>query len=488
MADNAMFRRRRPLSIALRMTVWYALSAFTLISAATGILYWVLATNLEQEDIRALQDNVNNVKLMLQSSEPSVVPEQQGPQLSSSTERRPEVYFRVLDANARIIVETPGTSQELPAPTADDLAIWKSMGKVSYHGVSRSGAAIQIVAESIASKNKDAPTRYVQIAMDRYNDERLLARYRERLAWILSVSVILSSLAGYAIAKSGMRPIESISRTAARIHFATLHERIETSGLPAELLGLANTFNSMLGRLQDSFAHISQFSDDVAHELRTPIHNLRGEIEVALSKARSSEDYREALGSCLEECGRISRVIQSLLFLARADNTAELLQREVVDIGKELTTIQEFYEASASEVGVDLAISAPTGLSAPLDRTLFQQAIGNLVANAITHTRPGGTVRLAACEDSPWLKVTVADTGCGIAPEHLPYVLDRFYRIDSARTGSRQNVGLGLAVVKSIVERHGGCVDIDSKPGEGTCVSLRFPQPTSAKRSAVTSD
>ena len=282
-----------------------------------------------------------------------------------------------------------------------------------------------------------------------------------------------------------MRPIESISHTAERIRSTTLHERIDTSGLPAELLGLAKTFNTMLDRLQESFARISQFSDDVAHELRTPIHNLQSEIEVALRKARSSEDYRDVLGSCLEEGRRISRVIQSLLFLARADNTPELLQRENVDISKELATVQEFYEAAASEAGVNLRIAAPSGLSASLERTLFQQAIGNLVSNAIAHTPRGGSVRVTACEDGQWLKVSVTDTGCGIAPEHLPYVLDRFYRVDRARSGSRQNVGLGLAVVKSIVERHGGSMGIESKPGEGTCVSLQFLEANSVEK-AVT--
>lgn len=486
MAPNARLRGHRPVSIALRMTVWYALSAFLLIFAATGFLYWVLATNLEQEDVRVLEDNLNNARLMLRSAPLGVPPGRQEPEPAWSPEQRPQVYVRILDGDARTILETPGMSEELAAPAAADLARLNAENQVSDEALSRSGKLFQIIAARAGGEGE--PVRYIQIAMDRHNEEHLLARYREKFWIVLSVSVVLCSLVGYTIARSGMRPIESISRTAERIRSTTLHERIDTSGLPAELSSLAKTFNSMLDRLQDSFARISQFSDDVAHELRTPIHNLRGEIEVALSKARSSEDYREALGSCLEECARISRVIQSLLFLARADNARELLQREAVDVGKELTTVQDFYEASATEAGVDLATSVPTGLSAPLDRTLFQQALGNLVSNAITHTPAGGSVRVAACEEGPWLTVTVTDTGCGIAAEHLPYVLDRFYRVDRARAGSRQNVGLGLAVAKSIVERHGGCVAIHSKLGEGTCVSLRFPNASSLERSVMLSD
>ncbi|AGK59749.1 heavy metal sensor signal transduction histidine kinase [Hyphomicrobium denitrificans 1NES1] len=465
------------------MTTWYALSTFMLIFAATGFLYWVLATNLQKEDDGALQDNLNNAQLMLRSSASGLPSGRHEVEPVWSSERRPEIYIRLLDGNARTIVETPGMPEELPPPTAADLASLGSQRTVNHEAVSRSGKLLQTVTARAGGEG--VPARYLQIAMDRHNDEDLLAHYREQIWIVLSVSVILCSLVGYAIARSGMRPIESISGTAERIRSATLHERIETPELPAELAGLAKTFNTMLDRLQDSFARISQFSDDVAHELRTPIHNLRGEIEVALSKSRSSEDYRDTLGSCLEECGRISRVIQSLLFLARADKTPEVLRLERIDIREELTRVQEFYEAAASDAGLDLTISAPSDLCAPLDRSLFQQAVGNLVSNAIAHTPAGGMIRVVACEDGPMLKMSVIDSGCGIAPEHLPYVLDRFYRVDRARTGSRQNVGLGLAVVKSIVEWHGGCVVLDSKPGEGTCVSLRFP--SIAEKSAVLS-
>ncbi|HYM01732.1 MAG TPA: heavy metal sensor histidine kinase, partial [Stellaceae bacterium] len=420
MPENIRYRGRRPFSIALRMTVWYALSAFLLIFAATGFLYWVLATNLEREDVRVLEDNLNNVRLLLRSSPPNAPADQRATGPLWPSEQRPQIYVRILNADAETVLETPGMSEELPPPGAADLATLGAGSEVSHQAVSHSGKLFQTLAARVAGETPQAAARFIQIALDRQNEEHLLAQYRERFWLVLSVSVILCSLAGYAIARSGMRPIESISRTAERIRSTTLHERIDTSGLPAELSGLAETFNSMLDRLQDSFARISQFSDDVAHELRTPVHNLRGEIEVALSKVRSSEDYRDTLGSCLEECGRISRVIQSLLFLARADNTHELLQRENVDVGKELTTVQEFYEAAAAEAGIDLHVSASADLRALLDRTLFQQAVSNLVSNAITHTPRGGAVHVTAREDDTSLNVLVSDTGCGIAPEHLP--------------------------------------------------------------------
>lgn len=273
----------------------------------------------------------------------------------------------------------------------------------------------------------------------------------------------------------GNAPIESISGAAARIRSTTLDERIATQGLPVELRNLAETFNSMLDRLEQSFRHISQFSDDVAHELRTPVNNLRGEIEVALGKLRSSESYRETLGSCLEECTRISRLIETLLFLARSDTSTHPLEREQVDVNMELATVEAFYGAAASEAGVALRVMSAEGLSARVNRTLFQQAVGNLVSNAIAHTPKGGSITIEARSDADGLVITVRDTGRGIPQEHLPRVFERFYRVDRTQGSSSQHVGLGLAVVKSIVMRHGGRVAISSEAGRGTQVILTLP-------------
>ena len=466
---------RRPLSIALRMTAWYALSAFALIFIATGLLYWVLVTSMYHEDLRDLADNLNNARLLLSASPTGQYVRALRPRPSWAPTHQPEIYLRVLDSAGRVLTETPGLSKQLPPPSAAALAAIHAPYGASREQLSQSGGPFLTLIVPIVGSRPGAPPQYMEVAMDRAHDEYLLAHYRERLYLVLGVSLVLCSLAGYLIARSGMRPIEDIGRTAARIRATTLHERIATGGLPAELRGLAETFNGMLDRLEQSFRHVSQFSDDVAHELRTPVNNLRGEIEVALSKARSEEDYRDCLGSCLEECARLSRVIATLLFLARSDTAAEALRRESLDVGEELANVESFYEPAAAEAGVALRITGAKDIRAELDRTLFQQAIGNLVSNAIAHTPQGGAVELAASAADGRLTVTVSDTGCGIAPEHLPRVFERFYRVDRARSGSEQNVGLGLAVVKSVVGRHGGEVAIESAVGRGTRVKLSLP-------------
>jgi two-component system heavy metal sensor histidine kinase CusS len=475
MAAGKVSAPHRTLSIALRMALWYALSAFTLIAVATGALYSVLTTTMYQEDLRDLADNLNNARLLVRSSAPGQFASSPQPRPSWAPPHQPEIYLRVLDSSGRTLTETPGMTGELAPPSSAELARISSPDGYQRDVLSRSGKPFMTLMVRVAGQSARDPPQFMQVALDREHAEYLLARYRERLWLVLGTSLVLCALAGYLIARSGMRPIQQISRTAARIRSTTLNERIQAHGLPAELAGLAETFNSMLDRLEQSFLHISHFSDDVAHELRTPINNLHGEIEVALSKARSGDEYREILGSCLEECTRISRLIQTLLFLARSDTTADALERELIDVGHELRKVEEFYGAAANDAGVVLRVRGDAGEGAEVNRTLLQQAVGNLVSNAIAHTPPGGTITVSARAHQNQLTVSVSDTGCGIPPEHLPRVFDRFYRIDQARASSGQNVGLGLAVVKSIATRHGGHVDIESEVGRGTEVRVILP-------------
>lgn len=467
--------RRSSWSIALTMTLWYALFSFCVMAVAAGILYWTLVQSMYQEDVRDLADNLNNARLLLRSAPGSWTLRIPEVRPAWAPRDQPEIFLRVLDAHGKTLTETPGMSRQVPPPSAAELDTLFAPEGEKHDILSRSGEPFLTLIVRVPGARVADPPQFVQVAMDRQHDEVLLAHYRERLWLVFGLSLIVCVAAGYLIARGGMRPIESISGAAARIRSTTLDERIATQGLPVELRNLAETFNSMLDRLEQSFRHISQFSDDVAHELRTPVNNLRGEIEVALGKLRSSESYRETLGSCLEECTRISRLIETLLFLARSDTSTHPLEREQVDVNMELATVEAFYGAAASEAGVALRVMSAEGLSARVNRTLFQQAVGNLVSNAIAHTPKGGSITIEARSDADGLVITVRDTGRGIPQEHLPRVFERFYRVDRTQGSSSQHVGLGLAVVKSIVMRHGGRVAISSEAGRGTQVILTLP-------------
>jgi len=453
--------------------MWYACSAFALIFMATAFLYYSLVSNLNREEDLFLADRVQDVRDLLKGQPENSVSLSQE---VAENSRYVQVYVRVLTERGQTIVETPGMDQlfapsSFPQPVSADAEPGRGADMVSRHGQSFRG---------LAARGTMGPTghdvRVIQAALSQAKKQGLLTKYRRRLWRVLGIALFACALIGYQIARRGIRPVSEISQAAQRVRSITLHERIPITGLPAELLTLANIFNDMLTRLEDSFTRLSQFSANIAHELRTPVNNLRGITEVALRSARSPDEYRDTLGSCLEECVRLSRLIESLLFLARAEQARLPIQQEPLNIAEELRTISEFYEAVAAEASVTLILDAQRDLVTSLDRSLFQRALGNLVTNAIAHTPKGGTVTLAAAKTPEGICVEVLDTGCGIPSDQLPYVFDRFYQAHPVGVSiESKGTGLGLAIVKSIVTLHGGSTTIASEVGQGTWVKMLFP-------------
>ncbi len=446
--------RHAPRSLAARLTAWYAGSAFLLILLATGALYVTLSAHLDEEQDELLADKVRILTVLVNKEDLRGLKQELEWEWEAS--RHARIDMRVLDAAGKTLLETPGMAERLPVaafpPPGDAPAV--------------------VAGYRVTSHASDG--RVLQLGLNRSEDDRLLRDFRRALVAVLLAAPAACALVGYRVARRGLRPIADVSATAARINASTLGERIGAAGMPAELAELAATFDAMLVRLEDAFGRATRFSADIAHELRTPLHVLRGEVEVALSQARTPEEYREVLGSCLEQCARLAKLVDTLLFLSRADNPEAEIVREPLDVGAELSAAVGFYEPIAADTGVALTADAPAGLTAALDRTLFQRALGNLVANALAHTPAGGRVTVRAVQQPGAMSVEVADTGEGIAAEHMPFVFDRFYRADGART-TNGRVGLGLALVKSVAALHGGTVAAESTLGRGTCVRLVFP-------------
>ncbi len=315
----------------------------------------------------------------------------------------------------------------------------------------------------------------IQIAVSLAQQQLVLTRYRHWVWAILSASFILCPLVGYQIAGKGIRPVQYVAETAKRIGSSTLSERIQADGYPIELADLAVTFNAMLDRLEESFERLTRFSADLAHELRTPVNNIRGGIEVALARPRSTHEYCEVLGSNLEEVVRLSELIGSLLLLARTENPGTYIKLEAVNVGELLETIRAYYEGPACQAGVALTVSAPPGLQALLDRSLMLRAIGNLVSNALACTPSSGRIDLSGDYNDDGLEICVRDSGCGIPNESIPRLFDRFYRVDQARSKRSGGFGLGLSIVRGIIVLHGGKIQVVSDLGKGTQFTLSIP-------------
>jgi two-component system heavy metal sensor histidine kinase CusS len=461
-------------TLAFRLTAAYALAGLLLVLLATASLYLLTVTEMERGTTLFVADKFNVLRTLLRERPNDREALQEEIDLETAARRYEQFYIRLLDERNQPLLVTPGMEEQL------DLGqLTRQSGTHPGRILRMNGRNGQIFRVATATAPVGFPptrTDMIQIAVDVSQQEQFLQRYRFWFFSILLGTFIALPLIGYQIARRGIRPVEDMAATARRISSTNLRERILPDGYPFELASLAGTFNQMLDRLEDSFERISRFSADIAHDLRTPVNNIRGEAEVGLARARTITEYREVLESCLEEAVRLSDLIGDLLFLARAESPVAHVRRESVNIVELLDGMREYYEASAAEAGVVLMTSANQApVIAQLDRTLVQRAVSNLVSNAVAHTPPGGSVVLAATSEDWAVHIEVSDTGVGIPSEALPKVFDRFFRLDSSRSQASGGTGLGLAIVQSIMLLHGGQVEIASQLGQGTRVTLHMP-------------
>jgi two-component system, OmpR family, heavy metal sensor histidine kinase CusS len=484
-SGTASVTGRRPYSLGAKLTLWYLLSTFVLIFATAALLYSGLRRSLSHEDDLFLGHLISVVREMIRQHPEDAAEVRWEIESEWAARDLTRVYVRLLEPSGRITMETPGMAEQLPPasfPPASRNVIQPGDG---HDFVSKSGHPYRVLTGH--AMTVDGQPRLIQVALDETLEKAHLARYLRRVWTVLAMAVVVAAGIGYLLARQSIGPVRQITAAARRVRSTTLHERISPAGLPAELSELAATFNEMLDRLEEAFTRLSQFSADIAHELRTPVNNLRGEAEVALSRARTPQEYRHALESSLEESGRLGSTIESLLFLARAENPYTQVRRERVDLSREMERAREFYEPVMAEKGITLEVNgADTAVHASLDRTLVQRAIYNLLDNALAHTPSGGTITLSLSQRDDKVAVSVRDTGCGIPEEHLPRVFDRFYRCDRSRTAGSGGAGLGLSIVQSIVRLHGGSARIASPKGGGTEVTLTFPVGDASARALAT--
>ena len=433
----------------------------------------MLVAGLDRSTDEFLADKLHVLRTMLLERPDDLDALREEIELESAARRYEHFYIRLLDEKGTPLLTTPDMSEEL------DLAQFaketQGTPERTFPVTGSHGQAFRIATAQAQVGSVGASTDTIQIAIDVSQREKLLARFRLWFWVILLATSAVFPVVGYYLARHGTRPVEAIAAMARRISSTNLQERIDAEGYPLELASLAGTFNKMLDRLQESFERISRFSADIAHDLRTPVNNIRGEAEVALARARTVDEYREVVESSLEEAVRLSDLIGDLLFLARTESPLVHLRWECVDVTELLEGLREYYEASALEAGISLRTkSGAVPVVAKVDRMLMQRAVDNLISNAVAHTPPGGSVELAACTEGESIRIDVADTGVGIPAEALPRVFDRFFRVDPSRSQASGGTGLGLAIVHGILLLHGGSAEITSEPGRGTTVSLRI--------------
>ena len=322
---------------------------------------------------------------------------------------------------------------------------------------------------------------YAELGYSLAVNEKTLREFSLLYIAVIPGSLILGSLLGWVMAGRALTPVRAAAQAAQRISGSNLSLRIPSRHAGDELDYLILTFNRMIDRLEGSFQQMKQFSTDVSHELRTPITAIRGQLEVALFTAQTTEQYREAMFNALQDIDRLSQIVRAMFLLSQAESGQLVLQKSRLDLSAMARDLVEQFQIPAEAAGVRLTAELPAECPAEVDRVQIERLISNLLSNALKFTGDGGQVKvtLQAEREPERIQIVVEDTGCGIATEHLPHIFDRFYRVPGpgAAPGPEQGLGLGLSFVAWIAKAHHGKIDVESAPGKGTRFTVTLPAP-----------
>ncbi|MEO6917536.1 MAG: heavy metal sensor histidine kinase [Collimonas sp.] len=305
-------------------------------------------------------------------------------------------------------------------------------------------------------------------------ESHILSAYYWQVIGAAAIAVLLAALLGFLVLQRGFLPLTAMAGRAAEVSPTNIAIRLREEDAPHELRRLAASFNAMLDRLSDGYEHLSQFSADLAHEIRTPIGAMMGQTQVTLNKVRNAAEYQQVLESNLEELQRLSRIVENILFLAHADHAGLAVEKTPLVLADELHKIAEYFEGVAEERDIKLVVDASGVLQA--SPVMWRRAVSNLVVNAVRYAVPGSTVRLCGIPSEEGISVEVENQSDPISQEQLDRLFDRFYRGDKSRSEFTESNGLGLAIVRAIMTVHGGQALVACS-GEGLIrFSLVFPQ------------
>jgi len=456
------------LSLTARLTLFFASVSCAVLLA----LGWVIGASIEHHFEKLDQDALTG-KLMLAQHviERVTTPqdlERLSDQLSDAIVGHHDLIFHIVGPKKEILL----SSSDLKFPeerlqagsvsTDAQMFSWEMEGN-SYRGLA---AAIQ------TSIPNGAPL-LVAVAVDIGHHTAFMHTFMRTLWLFVVCAALTTGLFGWFAVRRGLAPLLTMRERAALVTAHRLDHRLPVDAVPAELADLANSLNEMLARLEDAFQRLTEFSSDIAHELRTPVNNLMTQTQVSLSRARDAASYRDILESNAEEFERLARMIADMLLLAKAENGLVVPHRENVSVAAEVTALFDYYDAVAQDKGLHFCLEGEAHVGA--DRLMLRRAIGNLLSNAVRHASAKTNVRVTVKEASGGVEIQVENTGDAIATEHLERIFDRFFRADPSRQHSNEGTGLGLPITKSIVLAHGGKIAAASD-GELTRFTLWLPR------------
>jgi two-component system heavy metal sensor histidine kinase CusS len=447
-------------SLTLRLTLLFAVAAAFVLFLLGLLIGNLVERHFEEQDMEALSGKMTLTRHILERDSATQNGEALGRQLDDALTGHHGLAVSVFGPDRQVLyansaLDFPPALLDTPTETTPGRVVkWQAPEGLPWRGIS-----------AVVTAAPDDKTRFtIAVAIEISHHEHFMSGFRGTLWAFIALATLAMGLLGWVVVRSGLGPLQTIKRQAAEITANHLHTRLPAEAIPQELADLADTLNDMLARLEESFQRLSDFSSDLAHELRTPVSNLLTQTQVTLSRVRSEDDYRDILASNAEEFERLSRTISDMLFLAKADNKQIMPTQESVDLAGEIGNLLEYYDVLAEEKAIALSLSGRGQIIG--DRLMLRRAVSNLLSNALRHTPDGGTitVQIDQSEDN-MMHVAVENTGREIAAEHLPRLFDRFYRADSSRQRTTESSGLGLAITRSIILAHGGEVHVCSANG-----------------------
>jgi len=450
---------RRPISLTLRLNLFFGISALIVFSGFGWFIERSMEHHFRSGDAEELEIIASAVTQAMQTYPDNVSEDLLSQRLNDFLIGHHGVILQIMRANKTVLFKSAGKL---------DLTQFSSKPSNKLNTSTQrwnDGEHTYQVHTYYGIKSSDSNDSYtISVAMPIDYHLVFLANFRFALWSMIASGIFIMSVMGWLAIRQGHAPLHNIISQIRRIHANDLNTRLNPDSVPHELEDLAISFNEMLARMEQDFQKLTNFSADIAHEFRTPVTSLLTQTQVALSQTRSNDEYKEILYSNIEEYERMAQMIGDMLFLAQTENGMVELDTVEINLSEEVKSIYEYYEAWADEKGISL--SASGNVIAVGDRLMLRRVIGNLLSNAIKHTPSGNKVNIMLSQEkNNFASICVENTGADIPKEHIPKLFDRFYKVDASRQRNGDSTGLGLAIAHSIVEMHGGNIEVISSEG-----------------------
>ncbi|MFW1762465.1 heavy metal sensor histidine kinase [Acinetobacter calcoaceticus] len=444
-------------AISFRIAILFSFSTVIILMIMGLVIHQLVMHHFETQDRTQLEGKIQLVENLLEQNHHN--PSELNLYLKDALVGHHDLIVQIERPSGQIIFSSSPTalkSKTLVKSKHGPWLEWKVQNKI-YHG---------LIYKKSFDQNSAIPSAQIIVGIDTSEHLHFLNDFRRQLLYIGIIGTICLMLLGWFAAWRGLRPVQNMAKVAEGISAQHLSERLEVDNTPTELKSLAIAFNDMLDRLETAVGKLSDFSSDLAHEIRTPINNLMTQTQVCLSRSRDISTYQEILFSNLEEFERLARMVSDMLFLAKAEHGLHRADLQQVNLVKEVSALFDFYDAIAAEKGMSLKQTGQGYVEG--DPSMLRRALNNLLSNAIKYGKSDSIIKIKCQQNSDTTELTIENESSPLSQEQLTRLFDRFYRTDSSRQRVEEGTGLGLAITKSILDVHGATIQANYENGHIT--------------------